>query len=147
MMRQDKTSRRDLLRFGAAVAACACAGCEVPAAREPDVVADPAQGVIRLTKAQSAALLASEGSLLVKPKGLRDKILVVHHTDGTLHAVSATCTHMGCTVDYNKDKGYMVCPCHGSEFAWDGKVLHGPANRPLKQYTVTTDNGQVLIQV
>ncbi|MBN1507419.1 MAG: Rieske (2Fe-2S) protein [Sedimentisphaerales bacterium] len=147
MMRQDKTSRRDLLRFGAAVAACACAGCEIPAAREVDIAAEPVQGVIRLTQEQSATLLASEGSLLIKPKGRRGKILVVHHPDGTLHAVSAACTHMGCTVDYDKDKGCFVCPCHKSEFAWDGSVLHGPASRPLKQYDVTTDSGQVLIKV
>jgi cytochrome b6-f complex iron-sulfur subunit len=146
-MRQDTTSRRTLLRYGAAVAACACAGCTMPAAREPDVVANPAPGVIRLTQAQSAALLASEGSLLVKLEGRKDKVLVVHHADDTLHAVSAICTHMGCTVGYDKEKGRIVCPCHGSQFAWDGSVLHGPAKRPLKQYKVTNDNGQVLLYV
>jgi len=149
MMRQEKTSRRDLLRLGAAaMAACACTGCTIPAARKTDVVADPVQGVIRLTREQSAALLASEGSILVKPGGLGDKILVVHHAaDDTLHAVSAICTHAGCTVDYDKGKGHIVCPCHRSEFAWDGNVIRGPAARPLKRYDVTTDNGQVLIKV
>lgn len=147
MMTQEKTSRRDLLRFGAAAAACVCTGCTIPAPRKADVVAESMQGVIRLTRAESAALLASEGSILVEAKGLRNKILVVHLTDDTVHAVSATCTHLGCTVDYKKDVGHIACPCHGSQFALDGNVMHGPAKRPLKRYDVTTDNGQVLIKV
>jgi glycine/D-amino acid oxidase-like deaminating enzyme/nitrite reductase/ring-hydroxylating ferredoxin subunit len=51
---------------------------------------------------------------------------------GDLHAVSATCTHLGCVVAFNDAEQAWECPCHGSRFALDGSVLQGPANRPLK---------------
>lgn len=52
---------------------------------------------------------------------------------GELHRVSATCTHMGCTVSWNTAESSWDCPCHGSRFASDGTVLHGPALRPLER--------------
>jgi len=146
-MAQARTSRRDILRLGAAAAAAACGGCAIFGSRKADVTAEPRQGVVRLTQAQSAALLASEGTLLVKPEGIHDKILVVHLMDHDLYAVSAVCTHLGCTVDYKKETGQIDCPCHGSQYALDGSVLRGPAKQPLKRYDVTTENGQVMIKV
>jgi glycine/D-amino acid oxidase-like deaminating enzyme/nitrite reductase/ring-hydroxylating ferredoxin subunit len=50
---------------------------------------------------------------------------------GQLHVRSATCTHMGCTVTWNQAESSWDCPCHGSRFAIDGRVLHGPAHEPL----------------
>ena len=51
---------------------------------------------------------------------------------GALHAVSAICTHMGCKVSWNPAEASWDCPCHGSRFAPDGSVLHGPALRGLE---------------
>jgi glycine/D-amino acid oxidase-like deaminating enzyme/nitrite reductase/ring-hydroxylating ferredoxin subunit len=50
---------------------------------------------------------------------------------GQLHAVSAVCTHLGCTVRWNAGERSWDCPCHGSRFDPDGGVLHGPAVTPL----------------
>ena len=50
---------------------------------------------------------------------------------GELRAVSAVCTHMGCLVGWNPVDRTWDCPCHGSRFADDGRVLHGPATEPL----------------
>ncbi|WP_222918510.1 FAD-dependent oxidoreductase [Natrinema sp. SYSU A 869] len=47
--------------------------------------------------------------------------------DGTTHAVSATCPHMGCLVRWNDAEETWDCPCHGSRFTHDGEVLSGPA--------------------
>jgi Rieske Fe-S protein len=48
-----------------------------------------------------------------------------------LHVVSATCTHLGCTIRWNSDEMSWDCPCHGSRFSYDGKVLNGPAIEEL----------------
>jgi Rieske Fe-S protein len=51
--------------------------------------------------------------------------------DGTLHAVSIGCTHLGCVLRFNAAERSWDCPCHGSRFAVDGSVLEGPAVAPL----------------
>ena len=51
--------------------------------------------------------------------------------DGTLHAVSPTCTHLGCRVTFNTAERSWDCPCHGSRFDVDGCVLQGPAIKDL----------------
>jgi glycine/D-amino acid oxidase-like deaminating enzyme/nitrite reductase/ring-hydroxylating ferredoxin subunit len=58
---------------------------------------------------------------------------------GELQAVSASCTHMGCTVAWNKDESTWDCPCHGSRFAPDGTVLHGPALEPLELISLASE--------
>jgi Rieske Fe-S protein len=50
---------------------------------------------------------------------------------GVLHAVSATCTHMGCIVHWNDAERSWDCPCHGSRFDPQGQVLQAPATAPL----------------
>jgi glycine/D-amino acid oxidase-like deaminating enzyme/nitrite reductase/ring-hydroxylating ferredoxin subunit len=56
--------------------------------------------------------------------------------EGRVHAVSAVCTHMGCLVGWNETDRSWDCPCHGSRFAADGSVLHGPAVKPLEPVAV-----------
>jgi Rieske Fe-S protein len=59
--------------------------------------------------------------------------------DGTVHTVSARCTHLGCLVRWNPWEQSWDCPCHGSRFAPDGSVLHGPASQPLGPQTPEPD--------
>ncbi len=53
--------------------------------------------------------------------------------DGTVHAVSARCSHLGCLVAFNAAEKTWECPCHGSRFDIDGAVVQGPAVRPLRK--------------
>jgi len=145
-MASDRSSRRELLQLGGvAGAASILSGCAMFGSRQPDVVA-PVQGnKVTLHQAQSAQILSSEGSLLVEPKGFDDRIIVTHARDGSLHATSAVCTHMGCTVLYDPKLGHIRCPCHGSQYDLDGHNLKGPAQRPLRQYGVANAGGLVVI--
>ena len=60
-----------------------------------------------------------------------DRVAVHRDAEGRLHAVDADCTHLGCVVAWNRAEQSWDCPCHGSRFAPDGDVLHGPAVTPL----------------
>jgi glycine/D-amino acid oxidase-like deaminating enzyme/nitrite reductase/ring-hydroxylating ferredoxin subunit len=75
---------------------------------------------------------------------LRDsgRLLAVYRSeDGGINAVSAACTHLGCAVRWNGAEKSWDCPCHGSRFAPDGTVLHGPARRPLAAASLEDDDG------
>lgn len=75
------------------------------------------------------SLTPGEGDI-VRLKG--EKVAGYRDEDGTLHAVSPTCTHLGCQVNFNRAERSWDCPCHGSRFAVDGTVLQGPAVHRLE---------------
>jgi glycine/D-amino acid oxidase-like deaminating enzyme/nitrite reductase/ring-hydroxylating ferredoxin subunit len=61
-----------------------------------------------------------------------EKVAGFRRDDGTLVAVSPTCTHLGCQLNWNTAERSWDCPCHGSRFAPDGEVLQGPAVHRLE---------------
>lgn len=62
---------------------------------------------------------------IVKHGGTR--VAGFREPDGSLHAVASTCTHLGCQVTFNTAEQTWDCPCHGSRFGVDGRVIEGPA--------------------
>ncbi|MEV5811782.1 FAD-dependent oxidoreductase [Streptomyces mutabilis] len=76
------------------------------------------------------ALPPGEGAL-VRVGG--DRLAVYRDEAGALHAVSSRCTHLGCLVSFNAAERAWECPCHGSRFDTDGKVIQGPATKPLER--------------
>ena len=64
-------------------------------------------------------------------------------TAGATEAISLTCTHQGCTVKRQTD-GQFLCPCHGSLFAADGKVLSGPAKQDLPRLQVVQRKNEAI---
>jgi cytochrome b6-f complex iron-sulfur subunit len=66
-----------------------------------------------------------------------EKIFVFRDKDKGFSVASAVCTHLGCTIKYFGNDNRFHCPCHGSVFAADGSVVHGPAPRPLNWLEVT----------
>jgi menaquinol-cytochrome c reductase iron-sulfur subunit len=101
------------------------------------------------------------------PDGLKflpDQRLFVFRDGNVFHAVSAVCTHLGCTVRaeaLSQPETVTVdgaplrvthrfhCPCHGSRYGGDGSNVSGPAPRPLAWYrlAVATDDGQLVVDL
>jgi Rieske Fe-S protein len=75
-------------------------------------------------------LRPGEGGIFNSDEG---KIAVCRGQDGAIHAVSAVCTHLGCDVAWNQGEQSWDCPCHGSRFSPDGRVINGPAVVDLRQ--------------
>lgn len=75
-------------------------------------------------------LAPGEGAILETSEG---KLAVYRDEAGVSHRFSPACTHLGCTVAWNPAERTWDCPCHGSRFATDGSVLHGPAVQPLER--------------
>lgn len=68
---------------------------------------------------------------------------VVKGPSGEVTAFAPYCTHLGCAYHWDADKSEFVCPCHGSDFAIDGRVLSGPAPRPLDRYETKIENASL----
>ncbi|HUI30853.1 MAG TPA: ubiquinol-cytochrome c reductase iron-sulfur subunit [Candidatus Acidoferrales bacterium] len=71
--------------------------------------------------------------------------VLVHLQNGSYEALSAKCTHLGCTVAFEQDKDIFYCNCHGSQFNIDGKVIKGPAALPLTQYAVSVSGDDIFV--
>ena len=72
--------------------------------------------------------------------------VVVVRTDEGYRALSAVCTHLGCVVKWKKARRQFFCPCHGGRFDASGRVLGGPARRPLARLEVEESEDGVLVR-
>jgi nucleotide-binding universal stress UspA family protein/nitrite reductase/ring-hydroxylating ferredoxin subunit len=85
--------------------------------------------VARTIAQNLSEILPGEGGIVATGD---HKVAVYRDPNGTVTALSATCTHMGCIVKWNAAEQTWDCPCHGSRFAPTGEVVNGPAERPLR---------------
>jgi Rieske Fe-S protein len=66
-----------------------------------------------------------------------ERVIVFKDRKDELRALSAKCTHEGCTVQYKADESIVWCACHNGRFDVDGRVLSGPPPRALATYRTT----------
>ena len=100
-------------------------------------------GKLTLTDAQRDEL-KGKGSLILRIG--TDRVLAIKDGDVKVKALSAKCTHEGCTVQYQAAEALIWCACHNGKFNLDGRVLSGPPPRPLAAFTVSGDlSGTVTI--
>lgn len=83
--------------------------------------------------------------VLVKNEKLRFPIAVYKSPEGKYRALYLECTHRGCEVKAASTG--LQCPCHGSEFSTEGKVLNPPAEKDLAQFPVSISGDYLLIQL
>jgi len=96
----------------------------------------------------TVAELGQNGQIL-KKNFARGPVLVISQPGApkTVAAVNPTCPHKGCAVDWTPSQKSFVCPCHGAKFGTDGKVLKGPAKKPLPTYEAKIEGNSVLVKV
>jgi len=95
-------------------------------------------------------------------KFIEDKRVFIFRQKNTFHCISASCTHLGCTVKMQRlsqpkkvtvrgreidDQVEFACPCHGSKYYGDGTNYAGPAPRPLAHFKleVAPEDGQLVV--
>lgn len=134
--------RRDFMRTGtAAITAALLPGCASLVTRRVPLE----DGIVRLSLRQHPELSEPRGSVRLLPDGWEDPLYLVALDDGGFAAVSSICTHRGCTVDLG-GPGF-ACPCHGSQYDREGKVMRGPASRALARYPVRVNGDAMVIEV
>jgi cytochrome b6-f complex iron-sulfur subunit len=97
-------------------------------------------------KVGTSAELDKTGQLVANDSPVGAVLVVGKSKSANLIAVNPTCTHKGCTVAWKEEGKKFTCPCHKSEFAADGKVLKGPADKPLKTYAAKIEGDSVLVK-
>jgi cytochrome b6-f complex iron-sulfur subunit len=153
----DETNRRDMLvKLGFGAGVVALGGQAVAALRSlaPNVSYD----------APTTVKIGLPSEFPDGMKFLPDERLFVFREGKTFHAISAVCTHLGCTVKAEalanpevKTVGgaplrlthRYLCSCHGSKYSGEGENIAGPAPRPLVWYPleVAADDGQLVVDL
>ena len=85
------------------------------------------------------------GGFKIFPFGGEPGILI-RGKDGEYRALSAVCTHLGCTVQLRPDGQSIWCACHNCLYDLEGRNLSGPPPRPLESYVVHVVGGDVVVE-
>lgn len=79
------------------------------------------------------------------------RVFIFRDVSGYFYAVSAICTHLGCTAQWKPEgvpgfqQSVIACPCHGSVFSRTGTVLRGPAPRDLDRFRMRLEDGKLIV--
>jgi cytochrome b6-f complex iron-sulfur subunit len=107
----------------------------------PEEMALSATAVTEVTLKDAQKL--AKGSVLMFKFGTAPAMLI-HHEDGKWVAMTAVCTHLGCTVQYEPQANRIHCACHGGVYNPEtGANVSGPPPKPLKLFKVTVGDAGV----
>jgi len=85
------------------------------------------------------------GGFKIFPFGGEPGILI-RGKDGGYRALSAVCTHLGCTVQLRPDGQSIWCACHNGLYDLEGRNVSGPPPRPLESFVVHVVGGDVVVE-
>jgi len=143
----DLLCRRTFVRVAlGAVGACYAAAIGYPVYR---YLASPVEKSAAETAVTEVTLKDAQnlpkGSVLMFKFGYKPTMLI-HHPDGTWIALTAVCTHLGCTVQYQPERNIIHCACHGGEYDPNtGVNISGPPPKPLMRYNVAINDTGVVV--
>jgi cytochrome b6-f complex iron-sulfur subunit len=142
----EARTRRAFLAAAGAAGVCYAAALAYPVYRylaSPNEMALSASAVTEVTLKDAQKLPA--GSVLMFKFGPSPAMLI-HHEDGRWVALTAVCTHLGCTVQYEPQADRIHCSCHGGVYnAYTGANVSGPPPKPLTLYKVAVNQDGVLV--
>jgi len=140
--------RRNILKFAAAgvlgAAYAGLVGYPVYRYLASPVEKAAAEGQVKQVVLDDALKTPKNSALMFKFG--QNPAMLIHHDDGTWTALSAVCTHLGCTVGYQPDKKIIYCPCHGGTYDPNsGANLGGPPPKPLTEYKTQITDGKMVV--
>lgn len=97
-------------------------------------------------------LATAKKTPIALPKNLSDGItfldkIIVHKKGKNIEVFSSACTHLGCKLSESKDDK-IICPCHGSQFLFNGVAEKGPAVKPLIKLNINEDkSGNLFVNI
>lgn len=143
---EDSYTRRTFMAVGAVAGIAYAAALTYPIYRylsSPVDMALGASAVSEVTLKDAQKLVA--GSVMMFKFG-SSPALLIHHTDGEWVALSAVCTHLGCTVQYQPELKRIHCACHGGTYdPHTGANISGPPPKPLTRYKVKVNPDNVVV--
>lgn len=131
---KKKMNRKDFLKNSAALCSIALIPSSIIQSCKKEDYSGPSNVNLNLD------LSLAENATLNNVGGYRvvNGLLVMRISITDFSALSATCTHEGCSLNYSNTQSKVLCPCHGASFnAISGAVLGGPAHSALTKYTCT----------
>ncbi len=142
----DTATRRGFLVAAGAAGMCYLGALGYPVYRylaSPAEMAASEAAVTEVTLKDAQKI--PEGSALMFKFGPAPALLI-HHTDGTWVALTAVCTHLGCTVQYEPQMHRIHCACHGGVYdSHTGANVSGPPPKPLKRFKVAVSDAGVQV--
>ena len=72
--------------------------------------------------------------------------ILVRTAEGEYRAMSAVCTHLGCTVQYRDDTKHIWCACHNGMYDLNGRNVSGPPPRPLEGFEVQVKGDEIFVR-
>lgn len=99
-----------------------------------DVVKEFVSKRISTEKIEGLSELAHGEAKVVKYEG--ETVALYKDEAGGLHGLNPVCTHAKCVVAWNSTEKTWDCPCHGARYSIEGKVLTGPARKPLEKIEI-----------
>jgi len=106
----------------------------------PPVVADVSEGEVVASKLTD--FKPNSGKIF--RFGNRPGLLIMD-SEGAYHALSATCTHLACTVQYRSDLRQIWCACHNGIYDLNGRNVSGPPPRPLELFDVHVRGDEIVV--